>query len=805
MFEYKNEQSYSDFFSSQADLQLIKPFEKIDKKKKDNPIYVGEFVFLNTIHDIRIRVEIPFNFPHAKMTFYTASLCGYPHLIKELDNNNKESWFCLNSPFAETAEAQLEVELSRLREWINKYIRKDLPAIIEDKKVIAALRKANTYSWEKTDEIAEYHDDAVVTFLGNFAKYAKNFKENKGKFYCIKNGSNRFTVIKNKELSNYEIPYIIVDECPVSSLKDFITLRNLYKWDKDVCEFLLPNFKSDIKGFFLADYSSLESAYNLKELNKPYSKEDALCLLYKAEKELMGSEEQISIVRKEIEKLKAQIVQNNGYSFGTLFSQYDKKPNETEDEYQERLDEQYAWEDYCCEIWPYSLSYFFLGIQDDNGKIIWLLCATNRNAAKYEENKFDLALKTIYTRKLKSWDMWINTPIYITENQYFGRGSFSHNFCDFKIALIGVGALGSTLADSLVRSGVKNLGIWDNDIVEYGNICRSIYDIRDIGESKVAALKKRLEADSPNVNVKIHGFWNQDQQLNNQRKYLNGDLYGNINYKSQQDVIEELNGYDLIIDCSASNELLHFLSYSIADRPLVSLCITNHSDNLILVSNSEGNPYELRKAILAKLVQDTKNFYHEGSGCYSPTFLALNCDIASLVQLAVREISKTIGKGLPIQSTIWSHADSGVIADRFNSYKLEGYDIKLFVSDETLLDGDDVADIKSPTIGYLFGCYSSDGKTIMLTHFVEVSSANRLLSEAYTNSDGIIDYIGDFCYALNNEGEATDSICNLLKGKAINPNINTNNPLLAVRTPDRRIKFYLLINNSLVAFSKRTK
>ena len=105
-----------------------------------------------------------------------------------------------------------------------------------------------------------------------------------------------------------------------------------------------------------------------------------------------------------------------------------------------------------------------------------------------------------------------------------------------------------------------------------------------------------------------------------------------------------MDNFDLIIDCTGSNEMLHFLSYAASNIDIISMCITNHANDLLCITNKDGNPFELRKAYLSRIEQDTKNFYIEGEGCYSPTFLANNCDIASLVNLALRDLNLNMEK-----------------------------------------------------------------------------------------------------------------------------------------------------------------
>jgi molybdopterin/thiamine biosynthesis adenylyltransferase len=60
------------------------------------------------------------------------------------------------------------------------------------------------------------------------------------------------------------------------------------------------------------------------------------------------------------------------------------------------------------------------------------------------------------------------------------------------ITLCGAGALGSNLADNLVRQGVQQLRVIDRDRVEEHNVSTQLYGEADIGAWKVEVLRQRL-------------------------------------------------------------------------------------------------------------------------------------------------------------------------------------------------------------------------------------------------------------------------------------------------------------------------
>lgn len=813
MIEYKDASFYTEYFKSQNDFSVIEDFKESEDQDEKN-LFIGYVEVLNTIHPLIVRVEIPFTFPHNKLIFRTKSLSGYPHLIHS-GNVEHGDWFCLNTPFAETAEEQLNQEILRLKEWIAHQMREDLPSIIKDANVKRALAFANAYEWENPDEVKEFCSQAMLTFVGNFHNDVDNFKEKLGFLHCIKSPDNRFYAIEDEDLANHKLPYVIVDEAPSSTevISDFIKMKEQYGWDEKTCKHLFPNLNLSGKW-----RKSDSQPISLKK--KEWTQEEALKILHAIEIELQkeesylleGSETfktenkkrikvlptQKEVLLEEIKKQKETVKKEQTYNRRNEFHfpDFDNMTDEERAEYDYK-------EHLAFDIYPYEWHHFAFGIKSQNN-IVWFILYTNRFSEKKETVCFDLGLKELEIQKTISYPIKrLGTQI-ITEDMYFGRGSFSTNMKVKKVAIVGLGAIGSMVTSALAHSGISKIGLWDNDIVEPGNICRSSYTLKNLGESKVRAIALHIRSINPYIGIahlKEHGCWYQHHA--NYAEYTRGSFYANVNYNTQEEAVKEIKDYDLIIDCTGSNEMLHFLSYAVPETNIVSLCITNHANELLCMSNKDGNPFELRKAYLSRIEQDTKNFYVEGDGCYSPTFLATKCDIAALVNFALRELNKNMEEGHLMHSTIYSYTQRGIVADRISTYKLDGYDVTLNISSETMYDAEEMNDVPNGEIGYIFGSYSRDGKQIMITHIVDSLNATALLTDAYQTSKGLIDYIGDYCYSGEQANTYNPSYLDLIASKSDDPTINTNNPLLAVRNPDNTVSFFLYINNELIKFNKQ--
>lgn len=78
------------------------------------------------------------------------------------------------------------------------------------------------------------------------------------------------------------------------------------------------------------------------------------------------------------------------------------------------------------------------------------------------------------------------------------------NQLDAPITIIGIGAMGSRLAELLARLGVPKIHIWDMDTVEDKNIANQVYFHHQIGMKKTDALEEILKDINPSIKVVKH-------------------------------------------------------------------------------------------------------------------------------------------------------------------------------------------------------------------------------------------------------------------------------------------------------------
>jgi hypothetical protein len=89
------------------------------------------------------------------------------------------------------------------------------------------------------------------------------------------------------------------------------------------------------------------------------------------------------------------------------------------------------------------------------------------------------------------------------EDQLSTRGRAHASLRSRPVAVLGVGALGSVVAESLVRVGVNRLLLVDADELKAGNLVRHNLSLNEVGQNKAKALSERLNTLSPHAKVEF--------------------------------------------------------------------------------------------------------------------------------------------------------------------------------------------------------------------------------------------------------------------------------------------------------------
>lgn len=129
---------------------------------------------------------------------------------------------------------------------------------------------------------------------------------------------------------------------------------------------------------------------------------------------------------------------------------------------------------------------------------------------------------------------WLDSDNWAQE-QLLRRGKLDETLRESNTMIIGAGALGSVVAENLLRDGCTNLTIVDGEKFEIGNLSRHTLSLDALNQYKATAVADRLRTLSPHAT--IHDV--------NSRYPLS---------ESNQDAIP---GPDIIIDCTGNDQVLH--------------------------------------------------------------------------------------------------------------------------------------------------------------------------------------------------------------------------------------------------------
>jgi len=233
-----------------------------------------------------------------------------------------------------------------------------------------------------------------------------------------------------------------------------------------------------------------------------------------------------------------------------------------------------------------------------------------------------------------------NTPIkwfFGSENWHpdtlQNRGRINKTLSQSEIVLIGCGALGSGIAEQLVRMGATKLTVVDKELFSPGNIVRHILTVNQINEAKAIALAKYLNEINPTATVTglALSVPNKDRAF-----------------------IEAIIRADILIDCSADDGVMSELSLlGLNGNAKIVSCSTGlHANKLFFYAdvarsfsesafNSWFQPFRVKENEMAQ-----KEDLPRGGGCWSPVTPAKHNRIAGLAAIAVELIEELVFKDI---------------------------------------------------------------------------------------------------------------------------------------------------------------
>lgn len=184
---------------------------------------------------------------------------------------------------------------------------------------------------------------------------------------------------------------------------------------------------------------------------------------------------------------------------------------------------------------------------------------------------------------------WIK-PKYINEEME-KRIQISPEALKKKIAIIGLGSIGSRVLMDLARAGFSNFLLCDDDIFMPNNIVRHELLSDSVGEYKIVELAKKIHKHiNPKAKIELQLF-----ALNGQQSTLH-----------TQKLLDQISSSDLVIDCTANSNLIFSINEIVNQKDLnfISGSVISGGLGNILIIREKG-----RGISLIDLVESQKKFF----------------------------------------------------------------------------------------------------------------------------------------------------------------------------------------------------
>ena len=209
-----------------------------------------------------------------------------------------------------------------------------------------------------------------------------------------------------------------------------------------------------------------------------------------------------------------------------------------------------------------------------------------------------------------------------------------------EVAIWGCGAVGTHVAESLARAGVRRLVLLDNKTVCPGVLVRQGFEDADIGKLKAVALAERLNRIEPDLETAVS----------------TGDIIPQLANSAL------LSGADLILDCTASlavRTAVESILRGLSSRPpIASIAIDGNATAAMGTfsrPDHSGGTLDLvrrlklevcRRPELSTLLEtfwpetEPHDRFQPEPGCSEPTFIGSNADLAGLSARVLNAIAR---------------------------------------------------------------------------------------------------------------------------------------------------------------------
>jgi hypothetical protein len=236
-------------------------------------------------------------------------------------------------------------------------------------------------------------------------------------------------------------------------------------------------------------------------------------------------------------------------------------------------------------------------------------------------------------------------PFQWTQGDQLRRQPSLSGLANKKVLIVGLGALGASLASHLARAGVGQLGLVDPDFVEAGPLVRQDFDLHDIGLLKTEAVGMRVRRINPRIAVQMFPF-----QLGAADVGLAALTQAT---DSLVQFVEAIQGYDLLISTAGTasvDRLLNEIASESARPSLFTWVLNGAWGGRIFRALPQQACYECLTHSWEQFSspqQDPSETDLYARGCGFPTFTGTGFDAAAVAGLAARFAVQTLLAGKP--------------------------------------------------------------------------------------------------------------------------------------------------------------
>lgn len=228
--------------------------------------------------------------------------------------------------------------------------------------------------------------------------------------------------------------------------------------------------------------------------------------------------------------------------------------------------------------------------------------------------------------------VWVRSENW-SADQLASRGIMESAITSKRILLIGGGAIGSAVAEMLVRGGCQSLTVVDPDRLRTGNLVRHTLTLDDVEENKGTALARRLNKVGPHTDV---------------------DYVDSSFPPEGIRALSKIRSAEVVIDCTGSDEVIEEMARFDWQHQMVFCSIALGARGrrvFVFGQRAISFPAEhFRSCVTPWLVQERQEvatgpeFPREGIGCWHPVFPARTDDIWLLSATAMKSLERFLNE-----------------------------------------------------------------------------------------------------------------------------------------------------------------